>query len=103
MCCPLARFFGPNQDLHSGSFGGAVNNPAIALSKFLASIVDQAGQIQLPNFYDPVIPLEQSERDMWNGLAFSDREFAEQLGVTDLLGEEQGRISAAAIREHRRQ
>lgn len=81
------HFFGPKQDLHSGSFGGAVNNPAIALSKFLASIVDESGRIQLPGFYDCVKPLEDSERAMWSGLQFSDEDFAKQLGVSGLTGE----------------
>lgn len=78
---------GPKQDLHSGSFGGAVNNPAIALSKLLGSIVDEAGRIQLPGFYDAVQPLEDSERAMWRGLNFSDTDFASQLGVQELSGE----------------
>lgn len=81
------HFYGPNQDLHSGSFGGAVNNPAVALSKFLAGMLDDAGRIQLPGFYDAVLPLDQVERDMWNGLNFNDQQFAQQLGVNGLLGE----------------
>jgi len=81
------HFEGPKQDLHSGSFGGAVNNPAIALSKFLASIIDDSGRIQLPGFYDDVKPLEESERAMWQTLAFSDEAFAKQLGVEGLMGE----------------
>ena len=81
------HFEGPKQDLHSGSFGGAVNNPAIALSKFLSKMIDDSGRIQLPGFYDAVKPLEQSERDMWAGLNFSDADFAKDLGVDALLGE----------------
>lgn len=81
------HFYGPKQDLHSGSFGGAVNNPAIALSKFLAKIVDDQGRIQLPGFYDDVQPLEESERAMWSKLNFSDEAFAKQLGVSGLTGE----------------
>ena len=81
------RFFGPKQDLHSGSFGGAVNNPAIALAKFLSSMIDDQGQIQLPGFYDSVLPLADSERSMWSQLGFQDDEFASQLGVSGLLGE----------------
>ena len=81
------HFDGPKQDLHSGSFGGAVNNPANALAKFLSKLVDDDGRIQLPGFYDPVIELEQTERDMWAGLNFSDEEFADQLGVQGLVGE----------------
>ena len=81
------HFQGPKQDLHSGSFGGAVNNPAIALSKFLARIVDDQGRIQLPGFYDDVETLEESERAMWSKLDFSDQAFAKQLGVSGLTGE----------------
>lgn len=81
------HFHGPKQDLHSGSFGGAVNNPAIALSKFLAKIVDDQGRIQLPGFYDDVQALEESERAMWAKLNFSDDAFAKQLGVGGLAGE----------------
>jgi acetylornithine deacetylase/succinyl-diaminopimelate desuccinylase-like protein len=81
------HFFGPKQDLHSGSFGGAVNNPAIALSKFLASLIDDTGRIMLPGFYADVNELEESERQMWAGLKFSDVAFAKQLGVSDLQGE----------------
>ncbi|MFO1062472.1 MAG: dipeptidase [Pirellulales bacterium] len=78
---------GPKQDLHSGSFGGAVNNPAIALCKLLSSVIDSNGRIQLPGFYDCVKPLQESEREMWRKLGFSDQEFADQLGVSGLIGE----------------
>lgn len=81
------HFDGPKQDLHSGSFGGAVHNPAIALSKFLAKMIDDSGRIQLPGFYDSVQDLETSEREMWAGLQFSDAEFAKQMGVDALMGE----------------
>jgi succinyl-diaminopimelate desuccinylase len=81
------RLHGPKQDLHSGSFGGAVNNPAIALAKLLAAMVDKDGRIQLPGFYDSVKPLEDSERQMWRGLNFDDAQFAGQIGVSGLTGE----------------
>lgn len=81
------HFYGPKQDLHSGSFGGAVNNPAVALSKFLSKIIDDQGRIQLPGFYDNVKPLEESERQMWQKLNFSDAAFAAQMGVGSLTGE----------------
>lgn len=81
------HFDGPKQDLHSGSFGGAVQNPAIALSKFLSKMIDDEGRIQLPGFYDSVKPLETSERDMWARLGFSDNDFAQQMGVDRLFGE----------------
>ena len=51
---------GPKQDLHSGTFGGAVVNPAIVLSKMMAALIDQQGCIQVPGFYDDVMPLTGS-------------------------------------------
>ncbi len=81
------HFDGPKQDLHSGSFGGAVHNPANALAAFLTKMLDEDGRIQLPGFYDSVKPLEDCEREMWAGLEFSDEEFAAQLEVDALKGE----------------
>ncbi len=81
------RLHGPKHDLHSGSFGGAVHNPAIALAKLLASIVDDDGRIQLPGFYDNVQSLSEAERGMWHGLNFDDQAFASQIGVPQLKGE----------------
>ena len=81
------HFQGPNRDLHSGSFGGAVRNPAIALSHFLASILDESGRVQLPGFYDDVLELDEVERRMWSELEFDDAAFARQLGVDGLTGE----------------
>ncbi len=81
------RLTGPKQDLHSGSFGGAVNNPSLALSKFLASSVDDSGRIQLPGFYDSVLQLSDEERKLLGQLDFSDANFAKQMGVDDLVGE----------------
>ncbi len=79
---------GPKQDLHSGSFGGAVNNPANALCKLIAKLVDDQGRIQLPGFYDSVRSISDAERARWQQLKFSDTQFAEQLGVDALVGEE---------------
>lgn len=81
------HFTGPKQDLHSGSFGGAVTNPANALAKFLAKLTDDQGRIQLPGFYDSVKPVADVERDRWKQLGFSDDQFAKQLGVGALTGE----------------
>ena len=81
------RLHGPKQDLHSGSFGGAVHNPAIALARLISQIIDQQGRIQLPGFYDSVKPLADTERQMWRELKFDDQKFAEQLGVNGLVGE----------------
>ena len=51
------RLRGPSQDLHSGTFGGAVMNPANALARMLTALVDEDGRIQIPGFYDDVQPL----------------------------------------------
>ena len=79
---------GPSQDLHSGAFGGAVMNPAIALCQLLSSIVDRQGRIQIPGFYDRVKPLSAIEREQWRELPGDDQQFAEAIGVHELFGEE---------------
>jgi succinyl-diaminopimelate desuccinylase len=78
---------GPSQDLHSGSFGGAVMNPAIALCQMLSSIIDRSGRIQIPGHYDQVRPLSNSEREQWRQLGQDDVEFAKAIGVDQLCGE----------------
>lgn len=82
------RVHGPKADLHSGSFGGAVANPGLALARMLTEMKTPDGRIQLPGFYDNVLDIQPSERQMWQSLGFSDAEFAEQLGVKELAGEE---------------
>lgn len=82
------RLSGPSQDLHSGSFGGAVMNPANALTQMLAALIDKQGRVQVPGFYDDVTPLADAEREQFADLGFSDADFARQLGVDALAGEE---------------
>ncbi len=82
------RLHGPKHDLHSGSFGGAVRNPCIALAHLISQMIDDEGRIQLPGFYDSVKPIADSERQMWQALAFDDKKFAEQLGLKELAGEQ---------------
>lgn len=82
------RIDGPSQDLHSGSFGGAVMNPAIALCHLLSSLVDRQGRIQIAGFYDQVRPLEHQERSEWKALPQDDVNFAGAIGVDQLFGEE---------------
>lgn len=81
------RVDGPSQDLHSGSFGGSVMNPAIALCRMLASIVDGEGRIQIEGFYDKVRELGDDERRQWRQLPQDDAQYAEALGVESLFGE----------------
>jgi succinyl-diaminopimelate desuccinylase len=82
------RLTGPKQDLHSGTFGGAVTNPANALARMLAALVDDRGRIAVPGFYDDVLPLSAREREEFARLAFDEAKFQAQLGVTGLTGEE---------------
>ncbi|HEX4131740.1 MAG TPA: dipeptidase [Pirellulales bacterium] len=82
------RLTGPNRDLHSGSFGGAVANPANALVKMLAALVNDRGRVQVPGFYDDVVPLADRERRQMAELGFDERAFMQELGVDALAGEE---------------
>lgn len=81
------RLTGPKQDLHSGTFGGAVTNPVNALARLLAALVDQQGRVQIPGFYDDVVPLTERERRQFADLAFDESEFIQRLGVDGLTGE----------------
>ena len=78
---------GPKQDLHSGTFGGGVTNPANALAELLAALKDKNGRIQVPGFYDDVAPLGEREREEFRALPLSDDEFMESVGVKGLFGE----------------
>ena len=82
----LAR--GPKQDLHSGTFGGAVANPINELCRLLALLIDERGRVRVPGFYDDVIPLSEAERKQFAALKFSEEQFKQQVGVKDVAGEE---------------
>lgn len=82
------RLTGPKQDLHSGTFGGAVMNPAIALTKLLAALIDADGRVQAPGFYDDVTPLTDAERKQFAALPFDETAFKRQLGLDALAGEQ---------------
>lgn len=81
------KLTGAARDLHSGSFGGCVMNPANALVEMLSHLVDRDGRIQVPGFYDDVVPLAQREREQFAALPFDESAFAAELGVTELHGE----------------
>lgn len=78
---------GPDHDLHSGLYGGAVPNPANVLCELLGSLHDKDGRVTLPGFYDDVVPLTDIEREAWKKLPFDEREFAAGLGLTEGSGE----------------
>lgn len=78
---------GPDRDLHSGVFGGAVANPANALAKMLAALIDDEGRVQVPGFYDDVAPLSDRERKQFADLSYDEAEFMQAIGVDALRGE----------------
>src|ERR1044071_3453588 len=81
------KITGPNRDLHSGIFGGTVENPAMALAQLLAQIRDKKGRIAIPGFYDDVKPLTKLERAEMARLPHKESEFKKFLGVPELMGE----------------
>lgn len=78
---------GPNRDLHSGVYGGAVANPATILAKLIASLHDENNHITIPGFYDDVVELSQEERDALNRAPFDIEVYKQDLGVADVWGE----------------
>ena len=79
---------GPNRDLHSGTFGGSVFNPAIALTKILAQFTDENGIVQIPQFYDNVLPLTDREQGQFAALPFDENEFFAKIGLETGFGEQ---------------
>src|SRR5215212_3677370 len=78
---------GTKSDLHSGSFGGAVANPAFVLANVLAQMKDRGGRVKIPGFYDAVRDLREEEREQWKRLPFNERRYAKDLGAPKLFGE----------------
>jgi acetylornithine deacetylase/succinyl-diaminopimelate desuccinylase-like protein len=78
---------GPNRDLHSGVYGGAVANPANVLSKMIASLHDENGRVTIPHFYDNVAELSQADRDALNKAPFDLEEYKKELGIDAIAGE----------------
>ena len=78
---------GPNKDLHSGIFGGAVANPANVLTRLVSSLVDERGHITIPHFYDKVRELSDAERQAFNEAPFSLDDYKSSLDIADIEGE----------------
>jgi acetylornithine deacetylase/succinyl-diaminopimelate desuccinylase-like protein len=78
---------GPTVDLHSGEFGGMVENPANALATIVAALKGPDGRIRIPGFYDDVGALTEMERDALAALPFDEEMFRQELGVPSLAGE----------------
>lgn len=78
---------GPDRDLHSGIFGGAVANPINVLCKMIAGITDNDGRITIPGFYDDVEEVSAREREMLAAVPYSEDKYRESLDVKALFGE----------------
>lgn len=79
---------GPDHDLHSGIFGGAVANPANVLCEMIASLKDDKQRITIPGFYDDVMNLTAGEREELNRAPFDETKYKQGVDVEDLVGEE---------------
>lgn len=78
---------GPDRDLHSGVYGGAVGNPINILCKMIAQLIDEEGRVTIDGFYDDVIDLTQEERAAINSRPFSEEAYAKDLSVNATQGE----------------
>jgi len=78
---------GPNRDLHSGVYGGAVANPIQVLCEMITSMKDKDNRITIPGFYDDVVELSKEERDEMSKAPFNEEAYKKDLGVGDLAGE----------------
>ena len=78
---------GTTTDLHSGSFGGAVANPAFVLAQVLSQMKDRGGHVKIPGFYDDVRALTEREREEFKRLPFNEKQYRKSLGAPKLHGE----------------
>jgi acetylornithine deacetylase/succinyl-diaminopimelate desuccinylase-like protein len=78
---------GPNRDLHSGVYGGAVANPATMLAKMIASCHDENNHVTIPGFYDDVVEATPDERKLMAAAPFDEKDFCKDLGIDTLWGE----------------
>jgi acetylornithine deacetylase/succinyl-diaminopimelate desuccinylase-like protein len=81
------KLTGPARDLHSGIFGGAVENPAMALCQLLGQMRDGKGRITIPGFYNGIVPLSKLEREQARRFRLKDKELLKLLGSPKLFGE----------------
>jgi len=81
------KLIGPSRDLHSGIYGGTVDNPAMALSQLLAKLRDKNGRITVPGLYDDVVPLSAYERKQMARIPFNVAAYRKSLNVPKLFGE----------------
>ena len=87
LCYAEVEVTGPDKDLHSGLYGGAVANPINVLSKMIASLVDETGRVTIPGFYDTVRELTPSERDDFGKAPFCEAAYKKSVGIAEVQGE----------------
>ncbi|HWA07209.1 MAG TPA: dipeptidase [Ignavibacteria bacterium] len=87
LCYMQVDVTGPNRDLHSGQYGGSVENPINALAEMISKMKDADGRILIDGFYDDVAPLSKEEKDNFAKLPFDDKDYAKGLEVDELAGE----------------
>jgi acetylornithine deacetylase/succinyl-diaminopimelate desuccinylase-like protein len=88
LCYEEIFLTGPDHDLHSGMYGGAVTNPGNALCKLIASLHTPDGRVNIPGFYDDVLPLTEQEKRMWEALPFDEKQYLHSIGVEVAPGEQ---------------
>lgn len=81
------KVIGPNKDLHSGHYGGAVANPIQVLCEMISKLIDEDGRVTVPGFYDKVVELSKADRKMLAKAPFDMKEYKEFLDVKELRGE----------------
>jgi acetylornithine deacetylase/succinyl-diaminopimelate desuccinylase-like protein len=87
ICAVEVTLRGPSRDLHSGIYGGTVDNPAMALSQMLGRLRDKNGRVAIPGFYDEVAPLSSYERKQMARFPMTEAAYRKSLGVPQLFGE----------------
>ena len=88
LCYMQVEVTGPDKDLHSGLFGGAVANPANVLAGMIAKLVDENGHITIPGFYDDVRVLTPAEREAFNKAPFDIERYKQLIDIPDVAGEQ---------------
>ena len=83
-----ATLHGPSHDLHSGSYGGALINPANAITEILGQLHDSQGRVQIANFYDDVDEISKAQSSQWNALGDADALLLESSGAKETFGEQ---------------
>lgn len=79
--------YGPNRDLHSGTFGGGVDNPVNVMCQMIARLKDNYGRVTIPGFYDDVLELSDEERAEFKKLPHNEKAYCEDLNVAGTFGE----------------